>query len=207
MAKDRAENRAKDIEDRLAIRALIENWVVYRDSLMWGRFMTVWHDDGEMWSTWFQGPASEFLKVSIKGYEAGVRVTHSLGGMTIEIRGKRAVAQTKMSILQRGAIDGVVCDVTCHGRFYDLIEKRKGRWGIVLRRCIYERDRIDAVDPTAKLKLDRKLLVSLPLGYRHLAYLQAKSGFDVKADLPGLDGPAVDALYAKGEAWLKGRKL
>jgi len=25
--------------------------------------------------------------------------------------------------------------------------------------------------------------------------------------MPGLDGPDLDALYAKGEAWLKGRKL
>ncbi len=196
-----------DMEDRLAIRTLIESWVVFRDSLMWDRFRTVWHDDGQMWSTWFQGPAEDFLKVSIKGYEAGVRVTHTLGGMVIDLEGKRAVAQTKMSILQRGAIEGIACDVTCHGRFYDLIEKRKGRWGIVLRRCIYERDRIDTVDPAAKLRLDRTLLESFPVGYRHLAYLQVQGGFEVKPDLPGLDGPSVEALYEKGKDWLQGKML
>jgi hypothetical protein len=101
----------------------------------------------------------------------------------------------------------VRCDVTCSGRFYDFLEKHKGNWGIVLRRLTYERDRIDAVDPSAKLKLDGKLLAQYPEGYRHLAYLQVKNGFKVKRDLPGLEGPELDALYAKGEAWLKGKKL
>jgi hypothetical protein len=31
--------------DRLAIRDLIENWVVWRDAGDWERFRTVWHDD------------------------------------------------------------------------------------------------------------------------------------------------------------------
>ena len=42
---------------------------------------------------------------------------------------------------------------------------------------------------------------------RHLAYLQTRVGYKVKTDMPGLDGPELDALYAKGEAWLKGKKL
>ena len=33
----------KDLEDRLAIRELIENWLIWRDSLLWDRFRTVWH--------------------------------------------------------------------------------------------------------------------------------------------------------------------
>jgi SnoaL-like domain len=37
---------ARDTTDRLAIRALIENWVLWRDARMWDRFRTVWHKDG-----------------------------------------------------------------------------------------------------------------------------------------------------------------
>ena len=51
------------------------------------------------------------------------------------------------------------------------------------------------------------LLAQFPEGYRYLAYLQSKIGYKVKRDMPGLDGPDLDALYAKGEAWLKGKKL
>ena len=41
--------------DKLAIRELIENWALWRDARMWERFRTVWHDDGRMMATWFQG--------------------------------------------------------------------------------------------------------------------------------------------------------
>jgi hypothetical protein len=197
----------KETKDKLAIRELIENWAIWRDGLMWDRFRTVWHKDGRMWATWFQGTAEEFIEVSKKGYANGVRVVHLLGGSSIDVKGKRAVAMTKMTINQRGSIDGEPCDVICAGRFYDFLEKRKGRWGIVLRRVIYELDRLAPVDPAAKIALDRTILERFPPGYRHLAYLQVKGGFDVKTDLPGTDGPAVDALYAKGAEWLKGKKL
>jgi len=203
---------AKHDADRLAIHALIENWVVWRDARMWDRFRTLWHKDGQMWATWFQGSYEEFIAVSQDGHDHGARISHTLGGISIDIKGKRAIGQCKITITQRATVEGILCDVTCQGRAYDFIEKRKdpkhkSRWGIVLRRYAYERDRIDPVDHGAKLKLDPKLLAQYPEGYRHLAYLQAKNGFTVKRDLPGLEGLELDALYAKGEAWLKGKKL
>lgn len=196
-----------DKADRLAIRELIENWALWRDARMWDRFRTVWHKDGQMWATWFQGSHDEFIRVSQEGYDRGVRIMHMLGGMSIDIKRNRAIAQTKMTISQRAPVEGVICDVVCTGRFYDFLEKRKGKWGIVLRRLAYEKDRLDPLDPSADLKLDQALLAQFPEGYRHLAYLQTKIGYKVKKDMPGLDGPDLDALYAKGEAWLKGRKL
>ena len=196
-----------DKADRLAIRELIENWALWRDARMWDRFRTVWHKDGQMWATWFQGSHEEFIRVSQEGYDRGVRIMHMLGGMSIDIKRNRAIAQTKMTISQRAPVEGVICDVVCTGRFYDFLEKRKGKWGIVLRRLAYEKDRLDPLDPSADLKLDQALLAQFPEGYRHLAYLQTKIGYKVKKDMPCLDGPDLDALYAKGEAWLKGRKL
>src|SRR5262252_5668206 len=146
-----------EVEDQRAIRDLIENWAVWRDTLMWDRFRTVWHDDGRMMATWFQGTADEFIKVSQEGYERGVRILHFLGGSSIDIAGSRAVAQTKMTISQRATVENVVCDVVCTGRFYDFLEKRYDRWGLVLRQPIYEKDRLDPIDPTAQLRLDPNL--------------------------------------------------
>jgi hypothetical protein len=197
---------ASEFEDRRVIRDLIENWAVWRDALMWDRFRTVWHDDGRMMATWFQGTADEFIKVSEEGYERGVRILHFLGGSSVDIAGARAIAQTKMTISQRASVDGVVCDVVCTGRFYDFLERRNDRWGLVLRQPIYEKDRLDPVDPAADLQLDRNLLAQFPEGYRHLAYLQTRIGYKVKTDMPGLDGPEVAALYRRGEDWLKGRR-
>src|SRR6476646_4542287 len=207
--RDQAEGEtmASDTKDRLEIRDLIENWVMWRDGRMWYRFRTVWHSDGHMWATWFQGTYEEFIKVSQEGYDRGVRIMHTLGGTTIDIKGKRAIAQKRMAIQQRAPVEGVMCDVTCTGKFYDFLEKRKGKWGIVLRRLAYEKDRIDPVAPGAVPALDHKLLRTSPEGYRHLAYLQSKIGYRIKDELPGLDGAPLAALYAKGENWLKGKKL
>jgi hypothetical protein len=196
-----------DIEDRLAIRELIENWLIWRDSLLWDRFRTVWHPEGQMWATWFQGSFEEFIRVTEEGYAKGVRIMHFLGGSSVDIKGKRAVAQSRVTICQRAPVEGVLCDVVCSGRFHDFLEKREDRWGLVLRRLTYERDRLDPVDPAAQLKLDAVLLERFPVGYRHLAYLQTKIGYKVKEDMPGIRGPEVDALYALEAGWLEGKPL
>jgi hypothetical protein len=190
--------------DRQAIRELIENWVVWRDAGDWERFRTVWHPGGRMMATWFQGPAEEFIQVSREGAARGVSILHFLGGSSVDVAGDRAVGQTKMTISQRAAVDGVPCDVVCTGRFYDFIERRDGRWGLVLRQPIYEKDRLDPVDPADRLELDGERLSRFPAGYRHLAYLQAGLGYQVKPDMPGLTGLEVEALYQRGARWLAG---
>jgi hypothetical protein len=193
--------------EQRAIRDLVENWAVWRDARLWDRFRTVWHADGRMMATWFQGGFEDFIKVNDEGWARGVRILHFLGGSSIDVAGQRAIAQTKMTISQRAPVEGVICDVVCTGRFYDFFEKRDGRWGLVLRQPIYEKDRLDAVDPAAKLALDRDLLARFPEGYRHLAYLQTKIGYKVKSDMPGIEGRELDALYACGARWLKGEAL
>jgi hypothetical protein len=193
------------LEDRLAIRELIENWVVWRDAGRWDKFRTVWHDDGRMMATWFQGTADEFIRVSRQGWDKGVSILHFQGGSSIDVAENRALAQTKMTISQRATVHEAVVDVVCTGRFFDFLEKRRGLWGLVLRQPIYEKDRMDPVDPTRRLALDAGLLSQFPEGYRHLAYLQTQIGYAVKRDMPGLKGPEVEALYARGDGWLRGK--
>ncbi len=193
--------------DRLAVRELVENWAVWRDAGDWERFARVWHDDGVMMATWFQGPAADFIRVTREGWARGVSILHFLGGSSVELAGDRAVVQTNMTISQRGDLHGVSCDVVCTGRFVDFIERRAGQWGMVLRQPIYEKDRVDPVDPAAKLQLDQARLGTLPKGYRHLAYLQTEIGYVVKRDMPQLTGPEVEALYAKAKSWLAGGPL
>ncbi|MGA2313775.1 MAG: nuclear transport factor 2 family protein [Xanthobacteraceae bacterium] len=193
--------------EQRAIRDLVENWAVWRDARLWDRFRTVWHADGRMMATWFQGGFEDFIKVNDEGWARGVRILHFLGGSSIDVAGQRAIAQTKMTISQRAAVEGVICDVVCSGRLYDFFEKRDGRWGLVLRQPIYEKDRLDPVDPAAKLALDPDLLARFPEGYRHLAYLQTKIGYQVKTDMPGIEGRELDKLYERGARWLNGEAL
>lgn len=196
-----------ELAEKALIRELIESWAVWRDAGDWQRFRSVWHDDGWMMATWFQGSADTFIRVSREGWDKGVSILHFLGGQSIDLAGHRAVSQTKMTISQRATVHDVPVDVVCTGRFYDFLEKRAGRWGIVLRQPIYEKDRMDPVDPARTLRLDPELLDQFPEGYRHLAYLQTQIGYEVKRDMPGLKGPEVEALYARGARWLKGEAL
>jgi len=160
-----------------------------------------------MMATWFQGPAEGFIEVTREGWDKGVSILHFLGGSSIDVSGNRAIAQTKMTISQRAPVDGVDCDVLCTGRFYDFFEKRNDVWAIVLRQPIYEKDRLDPVDPAATLELDRSLLAGFPEGYRHLAYVQTKNGFSVERGMPMLKGPVVERLYVRGAAWLAGAAM
>jgi len=191
-------------DDRREIRELIEHWALWRDAREWEKFRGIWHADGRMMATWWQGPFEEFIRVSQEGWDRGVRILHFLGGSFIEVVGDRAVAQTKMTITQRVDVHGVLCDVVCTGRFYDFLARRDGRWGLVLRQPIYEIDRLTPVSGGVGPALDEAILGRFPEGYRHLAYVQTLVGYEVKDDMPGLDGPELDALYAEGAAWLAG---
>lgn len=64
-----------------------------------------------------------------------------------------------------------------------------------------------SVDPSATLKLDGELLARYPEDYRHLAYSLVRAGQKVRTDVPGLGGPALDTVYARGAAWLAGKLL
>jgi len=189
-------------QDSLEIRDAIENWAVWRDSGDWDRFQTVWGEDGYMTATWFQGSATEFIAASRKGFENGVRILHFLGGTSVDVRADRAIGQTKMTITQRAQVHDV--DVTCTGRFYDFFERRDDTWKLVRRQPIYERDRLDVIDPASSVVLTGEVLNAYPVGYRHLAYVQLAARFEVKKGLPGLTGDATDRLYAEGRAWLDG---
>jgi hypothetical protein len=107
-----------------------------------------------------------------------------------------------MSINVRSRLDGVEVDAVCSGRFFDRVEKRDGVWRISRRSVIYEKDRIDPVDPSARISLDAGLLARFPEGYRHLAYLQTKNGARVNPNLPTARGEALEKLIAEARAWL-----
>ena len=204
-----------NLQDELLIRQMVERWAVWRDAGDWQRFATVWHPQGVMMATWFQGPYADFIRVTQEGWAKGVSILHFLGGSAIEVAGERAIAQTKMTISQRGMVEGinsgeagpVLCDVVCTGRFYDFVQKHEGQWKLLHRQPIYEKDRIDPVDSAAVVKLDQQALAGFPEGYRHLAYIQTRIGYTVKLDMPMLKGPVVAELYARGARWLAGGEL
>ncbi|MEP9351409.1 nuclear transport factor 2 family protein [Xanthobacter sp. KR7-225] len=191
------------MSDEAEIMRAVENWILWRDQGDWDRFRTLWHPDGVMIATWFQGSFEQFIENSRRAWEMGALVHHFLGGATVTVNDRRAVSQAKMNISVRAPVHDVLCDVTCTGRFFDYFERLGKRWLLSRRQVIYEKDRLDPVEPGQTVKLDQALLERFPVGYRHLAYLQLHAGHSVLMDLPGLRGAAVQRLYAGAECWLR----
>ena len=190
--------------DKLAIREVLEGWAIARDTGDWEGLAACWQPGAVMNATWFQGSSEQFIERAKASFAKGSMSSHVLGAISIKLAGPRAVAQTRVTISAREALDGALYDIACVGRFYDLFERRGGRWAIVSRFLTYEKDRADPVFAGETHTFDRALLDSFPQGYRFLAYAQSKRGLDVNRNLPGLRGPEVEALYARGARWLAG---
>jgi hypothetical protein len=197
-----------DLLDQLAIRQLADNWLIHRDNRDWDKFLEVWHEDGMMVTTWggLTSPRG-FAEAAERGYQNGDRMLHSNGGTSAEINGDRAIGQTKMRIMQRGLIEGVMCEVTCIGINYDFYERRDGKWGLLLRQPIYEHDFCVTVEPHESVKLDPAKIAEYPEGYARLAYLQSAIGYPIKKDMPTREGAEREALLEQGRAWLEGGEL
>jgi len=199
---NRARVSAVDLHDQLAISALVQRWALARDTGDWEALSATAHPSAAMTTTWFDGAFDDFVEACRQSWGKGSRSQHFLGGTVADIRGERAIAQTRMSINLRSRLDGVEVDAVCLGRFFDRVEKRGGVWRIVKRSVIYEKDRIDPVDPQARLALDSELLGHFPEGYRHLAYLQTRNGARVNPGLPTASGEALERLLREAQAWL-----
>jgi hypothetical protein len=193
--------------DKQIICEMLQNWVAWRDAGDWTRFRSLWHDDGYIVTMWFQGPVSEFIRLSREGWHRPVGIQASPGDTRVDVAGHRAIAQTKIKLCQRARLHDVLCEVAGTGQFYDFLEKRAGNWGIVLHLPIYEKDWITPVEANKTIKLKPEILCRFPEGYRHLAYLHEASGYIVKTDMPVFPGPEAEALYRRGKRWLAGDPL
>jgi hypothetical protein len=192
----------EELLDQLEIATVIQNWALWRDSADWDKLRTTVHPDATMTATWFHGRFDEFIEASRASWRKNARSQHALGGTTIELNRTRAIAQTRLTLTVRAPLNGTAAEVTCHGRFFDRVEKRDGVWRIVRRSVIYEMDRIDALEPGARLELDREQLERYPEGYRHLAYLQMRAGTKVAQGLPTADPESQRMLLREARAWL-----
>ena len=200
-------SKAESLADRQEIRELIENWALWRDAGNWDGLMSLWHPRGQMVATWSEAAAQDFVARSRAAWDGGMQVVHSLGGASIDVRGPRAIAETRMEITQRAFVHDIQVDVQCKGLFWDALIKEDGKWQLVLRHPIYEMDRMTPVDPAQVITLDQDLLSKFPDGYRHLAYLQTLTGLTVNPHLPEARGPQVAALRARGRQWLDGGSI
>lgn len=200
-----ADRAARLAIDRDAIEQVIRNWALWRDGWNWPQLRACYTPDAVMHTTWFVGSAGEFVDRSMEAAKKGARSQHFIGAASIEVRGDRAIAETRMMLLLRAVLQGTEVDVTAYARFYDLFARLQDTWRIRKRVPIYEKDRLDPVTPGAIVALDPAELARYPGAYRHVAYIQASGGARVNPDLPTANSDVLERLYREGGDWLGGR--
>ena len=123
---------------------------MFRDQGKWKELRATFTPDGHISVSWFRGPFEQFVE------RCRASSTPAIPGRgiiclppAIKVAGDRAVAETSVIIRVRQTFNGIAVDLTSCSRFLDRLERHAGGWLIAERAAIYERDRLDPVEPSA----------------------------------------------------------
>ena len=196
-----------DLHDKYACAELIQTWGLYRDQGKWRELLAIFIPDGQIAVSWFSGAFPEFVDRCRESFEAGQRSKHHIFPSVVRPAGARALAETNVVILVRQKIGGVLADMTSYARFLDRLEHANGAWRIVERTAIYERDRLDPVEPSEDY--DRLLqtleLSTYPEAYRYMAARLIAAGRPLAPVVYRDGSPHTTQLYRRYDAWLAGK--
>jgi SnoaL-like domain len=197
-----------EFADKFAIAELIQAWGVYRDQGKWHKLRGTFTPDGHISVSWFRGPFEQFVERCRANFSAGNSWSrHHLFAPTIKLGKDRATAETPVIIRVRQKFNGVEVDLTSCSRFLDRIERSARGWLIAERAAIYERDRLDPVEPSPEFNalFEAAETAHYPEQYRYMAFRIAHAEGRTLAPVVYRDGGAETAdLYARYSAWLAG---
>ena len=196
-----------DVNDKYTCAELIQAWGLYRDQGKWPELLATFVPEGQIAISWFSGSFREFVDRCRTSFDGGQRSKHHIAPSIVRVAGERALAETNIIISVRQKIDGVLADMTSHARFLDRLERRSGRWAIAERTAIYERDRLDPVEPSEafdKLFAASDLSV-YPEAYRYMAARLVAAGRALAPVVYRDGSPHTEQLYVRYDAWLAGK--
>ncbi len=196
-----------DLNDKYACAELIQAWGFYRDQGKWPELLATFVPEGQISISWFSGSFRDFVDRCQRSFDAGQRSKHHIFPSMVRVAGERATAETNIVILVRQKIGGVPVDMTSYARFLDRLERRGGRWAILERTAIYERDRLDPVEPSEAFdQLFKASDLSIyPEPYRYMAARLTAAGRALAPVVYRDGGPETTELYARYDAWLEGK--
>ena len=195
---------SENVSDREAISELINAWVYHRDRGNWDELRDTFWTEGTISFSWFDGPFEQFVDAIKEMAEKGIQAKHIVAQPFIKINGDRAVSEADITLSARGGIGPLEIDLTTYGRFYDLLEKREGEWRILKRTAIYEKDRMDCVQPSFLFWIANFFinLKKYPKACRHTAFALEKAGYEVAKNIVEDPSEELKLLYKKGDDWL-----
>jgi hypothetical protein len=195
------------VAEKAAITQVIGEWAIWRDTAEWGKLRACYASDGTMAVSWADVSVTEFIegcKRIVDDPEGRIVSNHIMGTSGIDVRGDRAVAESRMTVIMRLKVHGILCDVTGYGRFFDLFLKTSEGWKIQRRVAIFDKDCIAPVNPSDKVELNELKLATFPPAYQFCAYTMAQFNMPLNSDLPAPGSAALVELYKKGAQWLAG---
>ena len=188
---------------------MIQAWGVARDQGKWKDLRATFTPDGHISVSWFRGPFEQFVERCRAAFSAGHTWSrHHLFPPTIKLNGDRAIAETSVVIRVRQKFNGIDVDLTSCSRFLDRVERHSGGWLIAERAAIYERDRLDPVEPSAAFDelFAAANTAQYPEQYRYMAFRLAHSEGRTLAPVIYRDGgPETADLYARFSDFLAGK--
>jgi hypothetical protein len=194
--------------DKFAIAELVQAWGVYRDQGRWQELRGTFTPDGHISVSWFRGPFEQFVERCRANFSAGNGWSrHHLFTPTIRLGNDRAVAETPVIIRVRQKFKRVEVDLTSCSRFLDRLERHTDGWLFAERAAIYERDRLDPVEPSPEFDalFEAAQTARYPEQYRYMAFRIAHAEGRALAPVVYRDGgPETADLYARYSAWLAG---
>ena len=135
-SRNNANGTDADALERCKIREICEGWGAYRDAAEWKSFRSMFHDDAYIATSWSQGPIDSFIEASKQAF-----ADQSQGMFYI-------LHRINVTITCRATIDGIEMDNEADCRFFFLLEKRGGRWGVVFYTLLFDKDKMVPVNPT-----------------------------------------------------------
>ncbi|GKZ19523.1 hypothetical protein AbraIFM66951_011873 [Aspergillus brasiliensis] len=201
----------KEALERFKIREICEGWGSYRDAAEWQNYRSMFFDDAYIATSWKQGNIDEFIKASKDGFAEGstfMYIMHRICGSSVEVNPEltRAVCKMKITITCRFTFDGVEMDNESDCRFFFLLEKRQGRWGVCFYTLLFDKDKFIPVNPAKSFHIPEEEVDKFPSGYRYLAWAEVKFGHPPKLNLNS-HGSERDILYSKCKDWLEGKAV
>ena len=115
-----------ELMQKQRIRELLDNWVLWRDQGVVGKISQLLAlrcaHAGHL-VRWASGSfhRSSAARLSI----AACTILHALGGSTIDVDTGPSRRADQDDHLPARSVEGVVCDVVCTGRFYDLARRAR----------------------------------------------------------------------------------
>jgi len=198
-----------NLADKLACAELIQNWGLFRDQGKWKELRGTFTADGHISVSWFRGPFEQFVERCRASYGAGHSWSrHHLFAPTLKFAGDRAVAETSVIIRVRQPFNGIAVDLTSCSRFLDRIERHAEGWLIAERAAIYERDRLDPVEPSPAFDelFSAANTAQYPEQYRYMAFRLAHAqGRSLASVIYRDGGPETADLYERYSGWLAGK--